>query len=70
MSNDTDWAAVSRLAVAMCDASVASYADGEWSPGIGERAAERLRADVDGAREALASGSMLRIRTALAALMP
>lgn len=64
-----DWALVADLAKAISEANLACYADGEWTPGMGEAAAKRVERDIDQALYAIRQGDLAAMRVWLAKLM-
>jgi len=59
------WELAAQLAEAIGHASVELYADGEWSAAAGQRAADKLKADIKGAINSIRSGSTLAMRVSL-----
>ncbi|MCA0247648.1 MAG: hypothetical protein LCH93_13610 [Proteobacteria bacterium] len=63
-----DWTLVANLAKAISEANLACYADGEWTPGMGEAAAKRVERDIDRALVAIRRGDLPAMRAWLAKL--
>lgn len=63
-----DWILVANLSKAISEANLACYADGEWTPGMGEAAAKRVERDIDQALGAIRRGDLPAMRAWLAKL--
>lgn len=58
-----DWPLVADLAKAISEANLACYADGEWTPGMGEAGAKRVEADINQALETIRRGDLPAMRS-------